>query len=167
MFIEAERSSGSVFALAVIVIVLEPAFPLVGETLHQPSARSFTACALQAVDALKVTLKVPPSVEITGLRSVPAASSILSVGFGVGVGSVFSGSLLPQENVTSAKSTRRSCLKCFIRVVAWLIYWLMHTKLVNLWFCASSSTKRGCFVDEVGWKQELSTKRVCFVDEVS
>ena len=28
------------------------------------------------------------------------------------------------------------------------------------------STKRVCFVDEVGWDWELSTKRVCFVDEV-
>lgn len=115
MFIEAERSSGSVFGFAVIVMVAAPAFPLVGDTLHQASARSLTACALHAVDALKVTLKVPPSVAIAGLGSVPVASSILSVGLGTGVGSVLSGSLFPQENAIIAKSTRRSEFKCFIR----------------------------------------------------
>ena len=103
IFTEAERSSGSVFSLAVIVMVPAPALPLAGETVHQASARSLTACAVQAVDALKLIVIVPPSVGTVGFVSVPAASSTLSAGLGVGVGSVFSGSLFPQEIVRSER----------------------------------------------------------------
>ena len=59
MITDAERSSGSVFSFVVIVIVAFPALPLVGDTLHQESARTFTAEAVQDVETLKVML-IPP-----------------------------------------------------------------------------------------------------------
>ena len=78
MITDAERSSGSVFSFVVIVIVAFPALPLVGDTLHHESARTFTAEAVQAVEALKVTFVEPPFVGTTGLRSVPDVNSTFS-----------------------------------------------------------------------------------------
>ena len=78
MVTEADLSSGSVFAFVVIVIVFTPGPPLVGFTVHHESALVFTAVAVQAAVALNVKLMDPPSVDITGLVSVPVANSILS-----------------------------------------------------------------------------------------
>lgn len=87
------------FAFTVIVMVAAPVLPLVGNILHQLSARVLMACAVHAVDALKDIVIVPPSVGMTGFVSVPAVNSILFSGCGVGVGSVFSGSPLSHEKV--------------------------------------------------------------------
>ena len=78
MVTEADLSSGSVFAFVVIVIVLTPGPPLVGFTVHHESALVFTAVAVQDAVALNVKLMDPPSVDTTGLVSVPVANSILS-----------------------------------------------------------------------------------------
>ena len=85
-------------------IVPAPALPVVGDTLHHVSARSFMACALHAVDEVNDTVIVPPSVAIIGFVSVPEESSSLSTGFGVGAGVSFSGSLFPHDMVNRDRS---------------------------------------------------------------
>lgn len=78
---EADLSSGALFSFAVIIIAPPPAVPDAGDTEHQLSARSLMTEALQLVEAVNETAILSPFSEITGLISVPAASSILSLLF--------------------------------------------------------------------------------------
>jgi hypothetical protein len=97
-----------------IDILAAPALPLVGYTLHQVSARSFTAWALHAVEALNDTARVSPSVEATGYRSASAGNSILSAGFGGSTGSVPPGSLFEQAETIRTESNMKKYLQYFI-----------------------------------------------------
>ena len=95
MIMDAERSSGVSLAIVVTVIFALPAPPLVGEIVHQLSARVLTTLAVHGADDVNVMVLLPPSVVKSDIEESNVIVGCVGVGLGAGVGS--SGSSPPFE----------------------------------------------------------------------